>query len=95
MAKINIKTQGRSGKVQYIEGSIFKKNTCEFYWEFGGADVIVTVWFPAEDKWDAQYPWASGRHKEILTFVANELRRTQAPSSTIKWESDRFHLVQA
>jgi len=94
MAKVNFITQGRSGKVQYIEGSLFKKNTCEFYWEFGGADMIATIWFPKDDlAWDAKYPWASGRRKEIITFMAEEVRRMQAPKSTIKWEDDRFHLV--
>ena len=47
------------------------------------------------DKWDAKYPWASGRHKEIIVFVAKEARQTQSPRSTIKWEDDRFHLVKA
>ncbi len=92
MAKINIVQKGPSGTVQYIEG-LFKKNVSEFYFEFGGGSVVATIWFPTEDKWDAKYPWASGRHKEIVTFVANECRRTQAPKSTIKWEADRFHLV--
>ena len=80
--------------MQYIEG-LFKKNVCEFYFEFGGGDTVATVWFPAEDKWDAKYPWASGRHKEIIAFVAKEARQTQSPRSTIKWEDDRFHLVKA
>ena len=69
MAKVNFITQGSSGKVQYIEGSLLKKNTCEFYWEFGGADTVAIIWIPAEGKWDAKYPWASGRRKEIITFV--------------------------
>ncbi len=94
MAKINIIQKGPSGTVQYTEGWL-KKNVCEFYFEFGGADTIATIWFPAENQWDAKYPWASGRHKEILTFVAQEVRRTQAPKSTIKWEADRFHLMTA
>ena len=94
MAKINIVQKGPSGNVQYIEGWL-KKNVCEFYFELGGGSTVATVWIPAEDKWDAKYPWAGGRRKEIITFVAEEVRRTQSPSSTIKWEDDRFHLVTA
>ena len=90
--KIKIVQKGPSGTVQYAEG-LFKKNVCEFYFEMGGGDIIATIWFPAEDKWDAKYPWASGRQKEIVESVAKEVQRTQAPSSTIKWEKDRFHLV--
>lgn len=94
MAKIKIVQKGPSGTIHYMEG-LFKKNHCEFYFELGGGDTVATVWFPAEDKWDAKYPRAAGRHKEIVTAMANEVRRTQAPSSSIKWETDRFHLVKA
>ena len=92
--KIKVIQKGRSGTIRYTEGWL-KVNACEFYWEFGGGDTIAIVWFPAEDKWDAQYPWAKGRRKEIIEFVAEEVRRTQAPSSTIKWEKDGFSLVKA
>jgi hypothetical protein len=94
MAKINIIQNGPSGTVQYMEGWL-KKNTCEFYWEFGGDDTVAIVSFPAEDQWDANYPWAAGRRKEILTFVAREVQRTQSPSSTIVWEDKSFRLVKA
>jgi hypothetical protein len=94
MAKVNIITQGRSGKVQYIEGSLFRKNTCEFYWEFGGAEMLVTIWFPKDDPaWDAKYPWAAGRRMEIVKEMAEQVRSKQAPRSTLQWEADRVHLV--
>ena len=92
--KIKIIQKGPSGTVQYSEGWL-KKNICEFYWEFGGGDTVAIVRIPAEDKWDAKYPWASGRRKEIITFVAEEVRRTQSPASTIKWDADSFSLVKA
>lgn len=90
--KINIVQKGPSGTVRYTEGWL-RKNTCEFTFEFGGGDTVATVWFTPEDRWDGKYPWAAGRQKEIVRFVAEELRRTQAPKSAIEWESDRFHLV--
>lgn len=92
--KIKIVQKGPSGTVQYTEG-LFKKNVCEFYFELSGGDIVATIWFPAEDTWDAKYPWAVGRQKEIIENVAKEVQRTQAPSSTIRWEKDRFHLVSA
>lgn len=91
--KIKIIEKGPSGTIQYSEG-FWKVNTCEFYWEFGGGDTIATVWFPAEDEWDARYPWARGRRKEIIDSVARKVRGKKAPSSTIQMEEDRFHLVQ-
>lgn len=93
MAKVNVIGKGRSGKIHYTEGSLFKKYTCEFYWEIGDGDTIATIWFPTKEKWDAAYPWAAGRHKEVMDIVANETRKQMAKSSTIKWEDDRFHLA--
>jgi hypothetical protein len=93
MAKTNIVQKGPCGTVQYIEGWL-KKNVCEFYFEFGGGETVAIVSFPAEDKWDASYPWAGGRRKEILAFVAKEVRRTQSPSATIVWEEGCFRLVK-
>jgi hypothetical protein len=96
MAKVNFITQGRSGKVQYIEGSLFKKNTCEFYWEFGGAGTIAIIWFPKDDAaWDAKYPWAVGRRMEIVKDMAEQVRKKQAPRSTLKWEEGTVLLVEA
>jgi len=87
MAKINIITKGSSGTIQYTEGSLFKKNTCEFYWEFGGADTVAIIWFPKTDaEWDAKYPWAAGRRMEIVRDMAEQVRKKQAPSSTLRWE---------
>ena len=91
---IKIIQQGPSGTIQYREGWL-KVNLCEFYWEFGGGDTVATVWFPKEDQWDDKYPWARGRRQAILTIVAQQVRRKQAPRSSIQWEADRFHLVQA
>lgn len=96
MAKVNFITQGCSGKVQYIEGSFFKKNTCEFYWEFGGAGTIAIIWFPKTDaEWDKKYPWAAGRRMDIVKDMAEEVRKKQAPSSTLKWEEGTVLLVSA
>ncbi len=93
MQDIKIFTSGRFGTIQYVEGWL-KKNTCEFHWEFGGGDVVALVWFPAETEWDAKYPWAQGRRKEILDYVAEQTRRRQAPSTRLKWDGDCLLLVQ-
>lgn len=91
--KVNIIEKGPSGTIQYSEG-FWKKNTCEFYWEFGGGDVLATIWFPTEEKWNENYPWARGRRKEIMSTVAEQVRHQKARSSKIQWEDDRVHLVQ-
>jgi len=96
MAKIKIISKGRSSTIRYIEGSLFKKTMCEFYFEFGGGDTIGTIWFPKDDSaWDTQYPWAKGRRMEIVRDMAEQVRQKQAPSSTLKWENDRVHFMSA
>ena len=94
MAKVNIIEQGRYGKIQYIEGSFFKKNSCEFYWEFGGGDVVAIISFPKTDsEWDKQYPWAVGRRMEIVKDMAEQVRKKRASSSTLRWEEGSVLLV--
>ncbi|NOH03017.1 MAG: hypothetical protein HND47_14195 [Chloroflexi bacterium] len=94
MAKVKIITKGRSGTIQYIEGSLFRKNVYEFYWEFGGAGTFAIIWFPKTDaEWDKSYPWAAGRRMEIVKAMAEDVRRKQAPSSALKWEDGVVLLV--
>jgi len=94
MANINIITDGPSGTIQYIEGSLFKKNICEFYWEFGGAGTVAIIWFlNNDDEWDKRYPWAAGRRMEIVRDMAEKVRKRQAPSSTLKCEDGTVRLV--
>lgn len=94
MAKINIITTGRSGTIQYTQGCFFKKNTCEFYWEFGGADTVAIIWFPKDNAaWDTKYPWAAGRRMEVVRDMAEKVRRKQSPRSTLKWEEGSVRLV--
>ena len=94
MAKINIVTEGRSGKIQFVESLLFKKNTCEFYWEFGGGDVVAIISFPKNDEeWDKKYPWAAGRRMAIVEDMAEKVRREKSPTSTLRWEERTVLLV--
>ena len=94
MAKINIIQNGPSGTVQYIEGWL-RKNTCEFYWEFGGGDTVAIISFPKDDTaWDAKYSWAAGRRMEIVKDMAEQVRKEQAPSSKSVWEDGSVRFVQ-
>jgi hypothetical protein len=92
MAEIKIEQMGPSGSVQYIEDES-QKHFCSFFFEFGGGKTVAIVSIPSEERWDTAFPWAAGRRKEILTFVAEELKRTQAPRSTIVWQGESFSLV--
>jgi hypothetical protein len=94
MAKINIITKGRFGTIEYIEGSMFRKKTYEFQWEFGGGDTVAIIWFPKDEAaWNEKYPSAKGRRMEIVRDMAEQVRKKQAPSSTLKWEDGTVLLV--
>jgi len=94
MAKVKMIAKGPSGTIQYIEGSLFKKNMCEFYWEFGGGDAVAIISFPRNDSgWDKQYPWAAGRRMEIVKEMAEQIRKQESPSSTLKWEEGTVLLI--
>lgn len=94
MSKINIIQQGRSGKIQYAEGVLFNNYMCEFYWEFGGADVVAIISFPKTDaEWDKKYPWATGRRMEIVKDMAEQVRHEKSPLSTLKWEEGSVLLM--
>lgn len=88
---VTIIEKGPSGTIRYTE----KGQTCEFYWEYSGGDSVACIWFPADDaNWDEKYPWAAGRRMQIVKDVAEQVRRQKSPTSKIKWESDRFHLLK-
>ncbi|MBK9008370.1 MAG: hypothetical protein IPM31_15410 [Anaerolineae bacterium] len=94
MAKVKMIAKGRSGTIQYIEGSLFNKRTCEFYWEFGGPGTFAIIWFPNTDaEWDKAYPWAAGRRMEIVKEMAEQIRKQESPSSTLKWEEGTVLLI--
>ncbi|HCR70461.1 MAG TPA: hypothetical protein DIW23_03375 [Anaerolineae bacterium] len=94
MVKVKVITKGRSGTIQYIEGGLFNKKTCEFYWEFGGAGTFAIIWFPKTDaEWDKQYPWALGRRMDVVRDMAEQVRKQQAPSSALQWGDGVVSLV--
>ena len=72
--EIEIVAHGPSGVVHYREGP----NSHAFDWELGGGDVIVSIYVPAPDEWDARVPWAAGRRAEILERLVSAVRRKQS-----------------
>jgi len=83
---IEIETKGRCGLVHYHEG----QNKISFDWEFGGdPKIIVIIWGPPPDKWDDLFPWAKGRHIEIMQRVASEAIKQQAPNCFPEYHYDK------
>ena len=66
--KVIVEEKGPSGTIRYQEG----KNEAGFYWEFSGGVSLVFISGAKQTDWDAKYPWAAGRCREVYERVAEE-----------------------
>jgi hypothetical protein len=71
--RVIIRTRGRSGFIDYIEGP----NSLSIEWEFGGS-VVAIVYAPVPADWDRQHAWAAGRRSEIMERIGVEVVRQRA-----------------
>ena len=67
---VEITSSGRAGRIRYQEPA----GEHAFDWEFGGGNVVVTIYVPGGDDWNVVVPWAAGRRAEVLTRMASEVR---------------------
>lgn len=66
----------RAGSAIYLEGDI----RIEFWYEMGGGDCKLFITIPTSINWETITRTSLSRRDEILRFVANTVRREQAPS---------------
>jgi hypothetical protein len=88
--EVQIVENGPAGTVYYFE----KGQTLKVYWEFGGGDAVAILYTPTEEKWDSQVPWAQGRRREVLEFVAKQVIQQKAPGCDIRWSEGYIELVK-
>ncbi|MGB7566190.1 MAG: hypothetical protein WBM08_15730 [Prochlorococcaceae cyanobacterium] len=74
--RVEIRESGRSGSVDYHEGT----DSLSFHWEFGGGDTVASIWIGESSEWNARLPWAAGRREAILARIAEEVVRQRAPT---------------
>ena len=74
-ASVEMVSHGPSGIARYREGA----HQHDFDWEFGGRDVIVSIYVPGPAEWDAAIPWAAGRRDEVLHRLGRIVARQQFP----------------
>ena len=72
---IAIYEDGRSGSMTCRQGV----HSVEFYWEFGGGDVVVIIQVSDKTNWASPAAWFADRRTELLQVVAAEAIRQRAP----------------
>ena len=88
--EVQIVENGPAGTVYYFENG----QTLKVYWEFGGGDAVAILYTPTEEKWDSQVPWAQGRRREVLEFVAKQVIQQKSPGCDIRWSDGYIELVK-
>lgn len=73
---VSFETRGREGAVLYHEGI----RSISFYMEMGGSDVVFYLNVPSEKNWKKITGFSSETRDRILTFVARQTQKHQAPS---------------
>ena len=71
---------GPAGVAHYREGT----HDHAFQWELGTGRVVIIIYIPSPDEWDARLPWAAGRRAEVLDALAREMRRRHCPTCGIE-----------
>jgi len=82
--------KGGAKEVQIVENG----QTLKVYWEFGGGDTIAILYPPNEEKWDTQVPWAQGRRRDVLEFVAKQVAQQKAAGCDIRWNAGYIEFVK-
>src|SRR5262249_34812364 len=69
--QVTITQSGRGGSIVYDEDG----RSVPFDWEFALPPTLALIWGPQASTWDADYPWAVGRQREVYEFVGSEVVR--------------------
>ena len=78
--KIEYINQGRGGFVIYLDN----QSTYKLFFEFGGGDCIAIIYVPSIDEWEMKTNKPLSEREQVLTFIAEQSIRDQAPNSYYK-----------
>lgn len=88
--EVTYSQDGRGGKIFYQSGDI----VIDFDWEFAIGNAVVYFLVPEEKSWEARTNTPLSRREEILTFVAQQVIRDQAPGCHFQMFSDHITIVR-
>ncbi len=81
---VTITQTGRGGSIRYSEG----ERSIHFDWEFAMSPTLALIWGPKSALWNAEYPWAAGRQREVYEFVGAEVVRQKASDAHFEYDLD-------
>lgn len=71
-------SEGRSGHILYKEDT----GCLKMYYEFGGGDCVAIIFLPDDKEW-GEFSGGEKRN-EVLTFIANQVIKDQAPNCSYR-----------
>ena len=87
---IDVTTSGRSGRIHFRDG----ENAHTFDWEFGGRNVVVTIYVPRPAVWTTVTPWPLERRTEILTRMATDVANQKCAGCAIEVTDGWVNLLE-
>ncbi|MCF0062981.1 hypothetical protein MUK70_07595 [Dyadobacter chenwenxiniae] len=81
---------GRGGKIFYRNSEI----AIDFDWEFAAGNAVVLFLIPEEKYWEIQTKTPLSRRDEILSFVANQVIKDQAPGCRFEVYSNHITIIR-
>lgn len=81
---------GRSGHVVYTD----EQGTIQLYYEFGGGDCVAIINIPTEEEWTSTTHRPLSERNAILTFIAEQAIRDQAPNCYYKFTDNFIELLR-
>jgi len=88
--KLHYINEGPGGYVVYTNGEVEIK----LFFQYGGGNCVALIFAPTIEKWVKKTNTALSDRNEILTFIANQCIKDQAPNCTFELFDDRIEILE-
>ena len=90
LPQVNYTQDGRGGKIIYRDGPV----TIDFDWEFAAGNAVAFFYIPQEANWEAQTKTPLSRRTDIISFVASQIIKDQAPGCHFEIHFDSVDILR-
>lgn len=88
--KLEYINEGRGGYVVYK----YDENQLKLFFEYGGGNCVAIIYIPTAKEWTNQTKTNLEERQKILTFIAEECIKDQAPSCNYELHDDCILLLR-